>query len=42
LGAATTLASQGKDLGAIGWDKSVETWLLDRTPDWLTAATTRF
>jgi cytochrome c-type biogenesis protein len=99
LGAATTLASQGKDLGhvsllmlifgigaaaplillgslsratlmrvrgrllnsgkygkqlfgaamlvlgvliATGADKSVEAWILDRTPDWLTAATTRF
>jgi cytochrome c-type biogenesis protein len=99
LGAATTLASQGKDLGEIGLlmlmfgigaaaplvllgalsratllkvrgrllttgqygklafgvvmlglgvliatgaDKSLEAWLLDRTPDWLTAATTRF
>jgi cytochrome c biogenesis protein CcdA len=99
LGAATTLASQGKDLGQIGLlmllfgigaaaplvllgslsrasmmkirgrllnagkvgkrvlgivmlglgvliatgiDKPLEAWILDRTPDWLTAATTRF
>jgi cytochrome c biogenesis protein CcdA len=99
LGAATTLASQGKDLGQIGMlmllfgvgaaaplvllgsisragmvkvrgrllnagkvgkralgivmlclgvlvatgvDKPVEAWILDLTPDWLTAATTRF
>jgi cytochrome c biogenesis protein CcdA len=99
LGAATTLASQGKDLGQIGLlmllfgvgaaaplvllgsisragmlkvrgrllnagkvgkralgivmlclgvlvatgvDKPVEAWILDLTPDWLTAATTRF
>jgi cytochrome c-type biogenesis protein len=27
---------------ATGADKSVEAWILDRTPDWLTAATTRF
>src|SRR6266850_5528834 len=99
LGAATTLASQGKDLGQIGLlmllfglgaaaplvllgslsrarltrvrgrllnagkvgkqvlglvmlglgiliaaglDKSLEAWVLDRTPDWLTTVTTRF
>jgi len=99
LGAATTLASQGRDLGQIaflmlifgvgaaaplvllgslsraslskvrgrllnagkvgkqglglvmlglgvlivtGLDKSLEAWVLDRTPDWLTALTTRF
>jgi len=99
LGAATTLASQGKNLGQIGFlmlifgigaaaplvllgslsrvsmmkirgrlltagkfgkqvfglimlvlgvliatgaDKSLEAWILDRTPDWLTAVTTRF
>jgi hypothetical protein len=27
---------------AIGADKSLEAWILDRTPDWLTALTTRF
>jgi cytochrome c-type biogenesis protein len=27
---------------AIGVDKSLEAWILDRTPDWLTALTTRF
>jgi hypothetical protein len=27
---------------ATGADKSVETWVLDRTPDWLTAVTTKF
>ncbi len=27
---------------ATGADKSVEAWILDRTPDWLTAMTTRF
>jgi cytochrome c-type biogenesis protein len=27
---------------ATGMDKSVEAWILDRTPDWLTAMTTRF
>ena len=27
---------------AIGVDKSMEAWILDRTPDWLTALTTRF
>jgi cytochrome c-type biogenesis protein len=27
---------------ATGADKSVEAWILDRTPDWLTAITTRF
>jgi cytochrome c-type biogenesis protein len=27
---------------ATGADKSVEGWILDRTPDWLTAITTRF
>ena len=27
---------------ATGLDKSLETWILDRSPDWLTAATTRF
>jgi cytochrome c-type biogenesis protein len=27
---------------ATGIDKSVEAWILDRTPDWLTAVTTRF
>jgi cytochrome c biogenesis protein CcdA len=27
---------------ATGTDKSVEAWILDRTPDWLTALTTRF
>ncbi|HLZ98481.1 MAG TPA: cytochrome c biogenesis CcdA family protein [Steroidobacteraceae bacterium] len=27
---------------ATGLDKSVEAWVLDRTPDWLTAVTTRF
>jgi len=27
---------------ATGADKSVEAWILDRTPDWLTAVTTRF
>jgi cytochrome c-type biogenesis protein len=27
---------------ATGIDKSLEAWILDRTPDWLTAATTRF
>jgi len=27
---------------ATGADKSLEAWILDRTPDWLTAATTRF
>jgi hypothetical protein len=25
-----------------GADKSVEVWILDRTPDWLTAFSTRF
>jgi cytochrome c-type biogenesis protein len=25
-----------------GWDKGVETWMVDRTPDWLTQLTTRF
>jgi cytochrome c-type biogenesis protein len=25
-----------------GLDKSLEAWVLDRTPDWLTAVTTRF
>ncbi len=29
-------------LVAIGVDKSVEAWILDRTPDWLTTLTTRF
>jgi cytochrome c-type biogenesis protein len=27
---------------ATGTDKSLEAWILDRTPDWLTALTTRF
>jgi cytochrome c-type biogenesis protein len=27
---------------ATGVDKSVEAWILDRTPDWLTALTTKF
>jgi cytochrome c-type biogenesis protein len=27
---------------ATGADKAVEAWILDRTPDWLTAMTTRF
>jgi hypothetical protein len=27
---------------ATGLDKSLEAWVLDRTPDWLTALTTRF
>ena len=27
---------------ATGMDKSVEAWVLDRTPEWLTAITTRF
>jgi cytochrome c biogenesis protein CcdA len=27
---------------ATGVDKSLETWVLDRTPDWLTALTTKF
>jgi cytochrome c-type biogenesis protein len=27
---------------ATGIDKSLEAWVLDRTPDWLTALTTRF
>jgi cytochrome c-type biogenesis protein len=27
---------------ATGVDKSVEAWILDRTPDWLTAVTTKF
>ena len=27
---------------ATGMDKSVEAWVLDRTPEWLTAVTTRF
>jgi cytochrome c-type biogenesis protein len=27
---------------ATGADKSVEAWILDRTPDWLTAVTTKF
>jgi cytochrome c-type biogenesis protein len=27
---------------ATGTDKSLEVWILDRTPDWLTAVTTRF
>lgn len=27
---------------ATGLDKSVEAWILDHTPDWLTAATTRY
>jgi len=27
---------------ATGLDKSVEAWLLDRSPDWLTHLTTRF
>jgi cytochrome c biogenesis protein CcdA len=27
---------------ATGTDKSVQAWILDRTPDWLTAATTKF
>lgn len=27
---------------ATGLDKSVEAWILDRTPDWITAATTRY
>jgi cytochrome c-type biogenesis protein len=27
---------------ATGADKPVEAWILDRTPDWLTAATTRY
>jgi cytochrome c-type biogenesis protein len=27
---------------ATGVDKSLEAWILDRTPDWLTALTTRF
>lgn len=27
---------------ATGWDKSVETWLLDHSPDWLTRLTTRY
>ena len=25
-----------------GWDKSLETWLVERSPDWLTRLTTRF
>jgi cytochrome c-type biogenesis protein len=25
-----------------GWDKGLETWMLDRSPDWLTQLTTRF
>jgi cytochrome c-type biogenesis protein len=25
-----------------GWDKDFETWVLDRSPDWLTQLTTRF
>jgi cytochrome c-type biogenesis protein len=29
-------------LVAIGVDKSLEAWILDRTPDWLTTLTTRF
>jgi hypothetical protein len=29
-------------LVAIGVDKSLEGWILDRTPDWLTTLTTRF
>jgi cytochrome c-type biogenesis protein len=32
-------------LGALivtGLDKSLEAWILDRTPDWLTTVTTRF
>jgi cytochrome c biogenesis protein CcdA len=29
-------------LMAIGVDKSLEAWILDRTPNWLTALTTRF
>jgi len=27
---------------ATGADKSLEAWILDRTPDWLTAVTTKF
>lgn len=27
---------------ATGFDKSLETWILDRSPDWLTQITTRF
>ena len=27
---------------ATGMDKSVEAWILDHTPNWLTAATTRY
>jgi len=27
---------------ATGVDKSFEAWILDRTPDWLTAVTTKF
>jgi cytochrome c-type biogenesis protein len=27
---------------ATGLDKSLEAWLLDRSPDWLTHLTTRF
>jgi thiol:disulfide interchange protein len=27
---------------ATGLDKSLEAWVLDRTPDWVTAVTTRF
>ena len=27
---------------AVGAERSVETWLVDHSPDWLTALTTRF
>jgi len=27
---------------ALGLDKPVETWLLERSPDWLTRLTTRY
>jgi hypothetical protein len=27
---------------ATGADKSLEAWILDRTPDWVTAVTTKF
>jgi cytochrome c-type biogenesis protein len=27
---------------ATGWDKGLETWVLDRSPEWLTQLTTRF